>query len=350
MQIPGTYHDLYDKTHTCCIKKKNAGDPRLFAVLTFFFCFIFAVTFLEVLAEFETGYFKLFRGYVGMTRKVSFCRGKYSYTVQELIKKVSPVLLNLPMNFLLANLQDVGESFYKNEKLNIGVYSAKSDQAAGIIQLIEIIFWGGLIIGVIVILYKLWYREGNKETRYKLKIKIRRCRQSRMRKRKKSQCCLFVCFRKLSRTLQRMYLKFITFIYGYGTLAVLVGIVVTFYILIIGESFSGNIRFGAIFFSVDFPIVAPTINLPAVYLNLAFQSINKIRIGLMVTLACLKRGRNIEVLARKSAKSEEEEEQDYEEGLQGAVDQAKDQIDENTGKIDEGDKKNKNDPQKKSSV
>ena len=30
----------------------------------------------------------------------------------------------------------------------------------------------------------------------------------------------------------------------------------------------------------------------------------------MVTLACLKRGRNIEVLARKSAKSEEEEEQE----------------------------------------
>ena len=51
------------------------------------------------------------------------------------------------------------------------------------------------------------------------------------------------------------------------------------------ETFDGNIGFGAFLFSVDFPIIAPKINLPAVYMNLTFQIINKIRLILAIVVA-----------------------------------------------------------------
>ena len=69
------------------------------------------------------------------------------------------------------------------------------------------------------------------------------------------------------------------------TRLILILLVFSFYAIIFLETFDGNIGFGAFLFSVDFPIIAPKINLPAVYMNLTFQIINKIRLILAIVVA-----------------------------------------------------------------
>ena len=76
------------------------------------------------------------------------------------------------------------------------------------------------------------------------------------------------------------------------TRLILILLVFSFYAIIFLETFDGNIGFGAFLFSVDFPIIAPKINLPAVYMNLTFQIINKKRLILAIVVACTSKSLN----------------------------------------------------------
>ena len=81
-------------------------------VLAFFVAFSFGVTFIEVVAEFDSGIFQRLKEWLGMSREISLMHGKYKFTIQDMVKRASPILLSLPLNFLLANLQDVGSALH----------------------------------------------------------------------------------------------------------------------------------------------------------------------------------------------------------------------------------------------
>ena len=51
-----------------------------------------------------------------------------------MVKRASPILLSLPLNFLLANLQDVGTPLHLQGA--VGIFQAKSDKAPTIIEMI----------------------------------------------------------------------------------------------------------------------------------------------------------------------------------------------------------------------
>ena len=125
----------YDESHTACVVKRPAfADWRLLIVLAFFVAFSFGVTFIEVVAEFDSGIFQRLKEWLGMSREISLMHGKYKFTIQDMVKRASPILLSLPLNFLLANLQDVGSALHLQGV--VGIFQAKSDKAPTIIGMI----------------------------------------------------------------------------------------------------------------------------------------------------------------------------------------------------------------------
>ena len=125
----------YDESHTACVVKRPAfADWRLLIVLAFFVAFSFGVTFIEVVAEFDSGIFQRLKEWLGMSREISLMHGKYKFTIQDMVKRASPILLSLPLNFLLANLQDVGSALHLQGV--VGIFQAKSDKAPTIIEMI----------------------------------------------------------------------------------------------------------------------------------------------------------------------------------------------------------------------
>jgi mRNA-degrading endonuclease RelE of RelBE toxin-antitoxin system len=277
-----------------------------------------------------------------MSRKVTFCRGKYKFTVQELIKKVSPILLALPMNFLLANLQDVGKEIYQEDI--IGIWHGKSDKASTIVGLIVIIFWVGLVLLILFLLNRCWNSKCMKSVRECCGSMEEKSRRSRKRMNKKTAESLennekmkkfIIASSRRARRCNRIksgFYRIIMLMYGWIAALAAIGVVFAFYALIIIESFSGNLEMGAIFLSVDFPIKVPKMNLPIVYMNLAFQSINKLRIVLTITMIFLERSLKMDKALRGvingDSDSESDEDEDEEEGLKGDIDNLKDDIDE----------------------
>ena len=262
----------YDESHTACIVKQPVfADWRLLIVLAFFVAFSFGVTFIEVVAEFDSGIFQRLKDRLGMSREISLMHGKYRFTVQDMVKRASPVLLSLPLNFLLANLQDVGAPLHL--QTGVGIFQAKSDKAPTII---------GMIVSIALTVAALAFGYCCKAA-YNLKCckAFRRCsticsRYMNVLKRAKTR--KRTCKEKMKEKCNECLL----WSAEWFTRLILILLIFSFYAIIFLETFDGNIGFGAFLFSVDFPIIAPKINLPAVYMNLSFQIINKIRLILAI--------------------------------------------------------------------
>ena len=87
----------YDESHTACVVKRPAfADWRLLVVLAFFVAFFFWGYFIEVVAEFDSGIFQRLKEWLGMSTEISLMHGKYKFTIQDMVKRASPILLSLP--------------------------------------------------------------------------------------------------------------------------------------------------------------------------------------------------------------------------------------------------------------
>jgi hypothetical protein len=351
----------YEANHTVCVKRPTGMDFRLVAIVICFFFFVVGVSILELLAEFEN-FQKIndIKERIGMNKKISLYHGKLEFTVQDAIKKGSPIVLGLPMTFLMSNLQDAGEYLHKEEDSNVAVWQGASENIALVFNLLQAI----LVISLLTVGIVIWNMDRMKCARDRAKISYRRLRQKLwLSKKEKTLTSKLNCFSRNLRKLYQRYVKLTALTYAWSGVFIFAAIIMSFYYLIISESVKGNLTFAALFFSVDLPIEAPKLNLPAVYMNITFQSLGKLRfaIAMYVTWALpgIKGTVDVASSALETSGGEEKDEGDDEGDTQHEyhltavddnkeyIDDLKEEIDDEIGESDEEDEEESKDEEKK---
>ena len=288
--IPSKNSDTYtmQESHTVCVAKPSFFDMRTVGIFCVLSVFVLCITTLEIVAEFPQ--LKTLEEKLGLSEYIGICKFKYKSSIKGILKNVSPIFFSLPLNFIIANLQDVGAPIYDNNSAQ--VWQPKSPKARTIFSQMIMIFWVILACLGIMALYKIllacskcckWRKKHTDKSNTNKSNQQPKTTTGRERKAGKcKKCCVRI----------NLYMfDFLQSIYASMAAVTFLIIILNVYAQLFLEQYSGNISFTAILFSVDLPIEVPRMNLPIAHINFVFQSVNKIRAILALVTACTKLGR-----------------------------------------------------------